>query len=201
MRIVCLFATALLAVAAPAAAMPDREASVMDASGMLVSVERATFFDDGGLITLRLRNGGYEVARPRVRIVVVDEHGRLKGSVAYCAGLVQPGTRQPVVIPLEIKGASTHDRFMVFVEEVLTPRRTYRLRESLDVALGQARNAADMRRWDLSLSEASRSGEIPECPCECAEAQRLAESVCSNDLAAFTCTPMAPGCSQGATCR
>jgi hypothetical protein len=200
MRFLLLFVVAF-AFSAPADALPDREANVIVASGMLMSVERATFFDDGGLITLQLRNSGYEVARPRVRIVVVDEHGRLRGSVAYCAGLVQPGTRQPVVIPLEIKGASTHDRFIVFVEEVLTPRRAYRLRESLDVALAQAQNAADSRRSDLTLSEAPRSGEIPECPCDCAEAQRLAESVCSNDLAAFTCTPMAPGCSQGATCK
>lgn len=172
----------------------------MIASGMLVSVERAIFFDDGGLITLQLRNSGYEIARPRVRIVVFDEHGLLKGTVVYCAGIVQPGTRQPVVIPLEVKGASTHDRFIVFVEEVLTPRRTYHLRESLDATLAQARNAADMHRWDLSLTESPRSGEIPECPCECGEAERLAESACRADLTAFTCTPMAPGCSQGASC-
>jgi len=200
MRIAYLLVIPLLAAAVPAHALPDREANVIVASGMLASVERAIFFDDGRLITLQLRNSGYEVARPRVRVVVFDEHGQLKGTVVYCAGLVQPGTRQPVVIPLEVNGASTHDRFIVFVEEVLTERRTYRLRESLDATLAQARNAADMRGWDLSLIETPRSGEIPECPCECAEAERLAVSACRENLTAFTCTPMAPGCSQGATC-
>ena len=194
-------AAIVFAAAIPVHALPDREANIILASGMRVSVERAIFFDDGGLITLQLRNSGYEIARPRVRIVVLDDHGQLKGTVVYCAGIVQPGTRQPVVIPLEVRGASTHDRYIVFVEEVLTPRRAYRLRESLDAALAQARNAADLRGWDLSLTETPRTGEIPECPCECGEAERLAQSACGNDLTAFTCTPMAPGCSQGATCR
>jgi hypothetical protein len=200
MRILLALAAALLATATSAAGLPDREANVILASGMLVTVERAIFFDDGGLITLQLRNGGYEVARPRIRVVVFDERGQLKGTVVYCAGIVQPGTRQPVVIPLEVKGASTHDRFVAFVEEVLTPRKSYRLRESLGATLSQAQNAADLHGWDLTLTETPRSGEIPACPCECGESQRVAESACQDGLTAFTCTPMAPGCSQGATC-
>ena len=135
-------------------------------------------------------------------MVVFDERGGLRGTVAYCAGLVQPGTRQPLVIPLEIKGASTRDRFVVFVEEVLTPRRAYTLREPLEAALGEARKSIDARGWDLTLREAPRSGDIPDCPCDCAAAEQLAVGACgAGALQAYTCTPMAPGCSEGASCK
>ena len=85
---------------------------------------------------------------------------------------------------------------------MLTPRRAYTLREPLDATLGQARKAIDSRGWDLTLREAPRSGDIPECACDCASAEQIAAGVCAaRGLQAFTCTPMLPGCSQGASCK
>jgi hypothetical protein len=198
-------ASALLATnTAPRAAgrIPDRDATVILAQGMQVEVDRATFFEDGGLIGMRLRNGSYEVARARLRVVVFDDHLRLKGSVGYCAGLLQPGTRQALLIPLEVKGASVRDTYAVFVDEVITPRRTYTLQQTLPETLVQARSAANLRGWRLTTVEAPRSGEIPECPCECVEAERLAREGCGEaGPEAFTCTPMLPGCSFGFTCK
>lgn len=198
-------ACALLATsAAPGAAggIPDREATVILAQGMQVEVHRATFFEDGGLMAIGLRNGSYEVARARIRVVVFDDRLRLKGSVSYCAGLLQPGTRQALLIPLEVKGASVRDTYAVFVDEVLTPRRRYTLQQALPETLIQAQSAANMRGWRLTTVETPRSGEIPECPCECAEAERLSREGCGEaGPEAFTCTPMQPGCSVGFTCK
>jgi hypothetical protein len=196
--------TALAASAAPRAGgrLPDRDAAVIVAQGMQVAIDRATFFEDGGLLAMGLRNGSYEVARARLRIVVFDERLRLKGSVGYCAGLLQPGTRQPLLIPLEVKGASVRDTYAVYVEEVLTPRRSLTLQQGLPEALGEARSAVNLRGWRLTTVETPRSGDIPACPCECADAERLSRDGCGSlGPAAFTCTPMLPGCSQGFTCK
>jgi hypothetical protein len=187
---------------ASARRLPDRDAVTILVQGMPVSVDHATFFEDGSVIALRLRNATYEVTRPRIRIVVFDERLRVKGSVAYCAGLLQPGTRQPVLIPLEVKATTAHDQFVVLVEEVLTPRRTYALREPLPIVLRQAQSAVDLRGSRLTTVETSRAGDIPECPCECADAERQSREGCGDaGPSAFTCTPMLPGCSQGFTCK
>jgi hypothetical protein len=210
-RVSRLRAVLLLSACAVAAAtdaprargrLPDRDATVIVAQGMNVAVDRATFFEDGGLIAMRLRNSSYEVARARLRIVVFDERLRLKGSVSYCTGLIQPGTRQPLLIPLEVKGAGVRDNFGVYVEEVLTPRRSYTLHQGLTEALNEAQSAVNLRGWRLTTVEAARAGEIPECPCECADAEQLARDGCAaTGPEAFTCTPMLPGCSQGFTCK
>jgi len=185
-----------------AGGLPDRDAVTILVQGMPVEVDHATFFDDGSVIALRVRNSTYEVTRPRIRIVVFDERLRVRGSVAYCAGVVQPGTRQPVLIPLEVKGTTTHDQFVVLVEEVLTPRRTYTLREALPIVLRQAQSAVDLRGSRLTTVETPRTGDIPECPCACAAAEAQAGDGCGETgPSAFTCTPMSPGCSQGFTCK
>jgi hypothetical protein len=107
-----------------------------------------------------------------------------------------------VLIPLEVKGASVRDRFAVYVEEVLTPRRRYALRQSLPQAMAQARGAVDLLRWELTTIEEPRSGAIPDCPCECVDAERFGRDGCGDaQLQAFTCTPMLPGCSSGFTCK
>jgi hypothetical protein len=182
--------------------LPDRDATLVMPQGMLVVVDRATFFQDGGLIELRLRNSTYEVARGRVRVAVFDDRLRLKGSVSYCTGVVQPGTRQPVLIPLEVKDAGVRDSFVVYVEEVVTKRRRYTLRQTLAQALGQARAAVDLRGWELTTVEEPRSGDIPDCTCECDAAERMAREGCGDQgAAAFTCTPMVAGCSSGLSCK
>jgi hypothetical protein len=201
-RVVAAFAVAALAPPASARRLPDRDAVTILVQGMPVEVDHATFFDDGAVIALRLRNSTYEAARPRVRIVVFDASLRIRGSVAYCAGVVQPGTRQPVLIPLEVKGTTTHDQFVVLVEEVLTPRRTYALREALPIVLRQAQSAMDLRGSRLTTVETPRTGDIPECPCACPDAEAQSREGCGETgPSAFTCTPMAPGCSAGFTCK
>jgi hypothetical protein len=195
-------ATVACAVTLQARRLPDRDASLLMPQGMLVTVERATFFQDGGLVELQVRNSTYEVTRARIRVVVFDDRQRLRGSVSYCTGVVQPGTRQPILIPLEVRGADVRDSYVVYVEEVLTARRRYSLRETLPQALAQARNALQLRGWELTTVEEPRTGDIPECPCECEPAERVAREACGEaGLVAFTCTPMQPGCSAGVTCK
>jgi hypothetical protein len=197
-----LCAAVLAAHALEARRLPNRDATLVMPQGMLVVVDRATFFQDGGLIELRLRNSTYEIALARVRVVVFGEDLRLKGSVSYCTGVVQPGTRQPTLIPLEVKDAGVRDSFVVYVEEVLTKRRRYAVRETLGEALAQARNVLDLRGWDLTTVEEARSGDIPDCSCECEAAERIAREGCgAQGTAAFTCTPMPPGCSYGLSCK
>jgi len=60
----------------------------------------------------------------------------------------------------------------------------------------------DLRGARLSTVDAPRSGDIPECPCECGAAEAQSREGCGDTgPAAFTCTPMLPGCSQGFTCK
>lgn len=194
----------LCAVSVPAAArrLPDRDAAVILPEGMPVTVEHALFFDDGGLFSVRLRNGGFDAARVRVRIVVFDDRLRLRGSASYCAGQMQPGTRQAFLFPLEVKGATTRDQFAVLIDEVVTARRAFTLREPLAAVLRQARNAVDLRGSLLTTIETPRAGEISECPCACEPAEALAREGCADARpSAFTCTPMSPGCSQAFTCK
>jgi hypothetical protein len=81
----CL-ALLLLAPAGSARRLPDRDALIVLPQGMPVTVERSTFFEDGGLMSVRLRNGGFDAARARIRIVVFADRRRLVGSASYCAG-------------------------------------------------------------------------------------------------------------------
>jgi hypothetical protein len=155
-------------------------------------------------MALSLRNGALEPARATVRIVVLDERGHLKGSVAYCTGdPMQPGTRQTVTFPLEIRNVRARDRIVIVTEQVLTTRREYGLKESLGAVLTQARRAAEMRSAEVNTIERTRTGDVPPCPCECGPAEETGREACGQaELAAFTCTPMTGGaCSESSTCK
>jgi hypothetical protein len=199
----CLVAVRALP-SAESRVVPERDATVIMASGMPVRIDGAIFFEDGALLAVQLRNGAVDVARSTLRVAVFSEQARLKGSIGYCAGdPMQPGIRQTITFPVELKHVSARDRFVVVLEEVLTPRRAYSLREPLAGVLAQARRSAEMSSADLTTEERTRSGVIPPCACDCHAAEQTGRDVCGEPgLAAFTCTPMIGGaCSASHTCK
>jgi hypothetical protein len=214
-----LSAAALLLAALPAArtlALPDREAIAVLPQGMPVHVEDARFFEDSTLLAMTLRNGGLEPARVSLRVVVFDDRRMLKGGEGLCVGdLLQPGTRQPLNVSLEIKNVTVHDRYVVLVEEVRTARRVYRVREPLDEIVREARKAVGFQSARLSSDErpverpgSGRSLRPPDpsdvavCTCDCTEAYAIGTDACgSQPLAGFTCSPAFGSCSMGFSCK
>jgi hypothetical protein len=208
----------VLAVAstAPMSASPEREAVVVLPQGIPVRIEDATFFEDGALMVVMVRNSGLEPVRVSMRVIVFDERLRLKGGAAYCVGeLVQPGTRLPVTFPLEVKAVSTRDRYVVLIDEARTARRVYQVHEPLAEIVTQARKAAGFESGRLSSDQRAveRPGrehslrppdplDIPACSCECRQAYAVAEHGCGTQgLAGFTCSPLSGSCSMGFSCK
>jgi hypothetical protein len=197
-------------------AVPERDAVVILTQGMPVRVDGATFFEDSTFMAVTIRNGGLEPARVTLRVVVLDDRLRLKGSAAYCIGeLLQPGTRVPINFSLEVKTVTTRDRYVVVMEEVRTARRVYRVHEPLAGIIGEATKAAGLEAGRLSSDETpvSRPGserslrppdplDVPGCACECNQAYAIGEEGCADQgLAAFTCSPSFGSCSQGFSCK
>jgi hypothetical protein len=200
----------LMRPALAAGRVPQTDAVIVLPQGLPVRLEAAQFYSDGTLMTATIRNSGFDAARVVLRIVVIDEHRRLRGSARYCVGaLLQPGTRQPLQFPLEVKGVVARDRFVAVLEEVRTARRQWTMHGGLAAILDQARRAAELRPAELTADErvltdrARDAVAIPPCPCTCDEASAVGTDGCRPAaLAAFTCSPIYPeSCSTGFACQ
>jgi len=192
------------------ARVPQADAVVILPQGMPLRLEDAEFYGDGSVMTVIVRNGAFEPMRVSIRIVVFDDRRRLRGSVGYCVGpILQPGTRQPLQFPLEVKGAVPQDRFVAVLETVRSARKVWSVRGGLPAIVEQARHAADLRPAELASDERAVTDrpldkmDIPPCACVCQTASALGDEGCHPaPLAAFTCSPTYPeNCSMGFTCK
>ena len=192
------------------ARVPQADAVVIFPQGMPLRLEDAEFYGDGSVMTVIVRNGAFEPMRVSIRIVVFDDRRRLRGSVGYCVGpILQPGTRQPLQFPLEVKGAVPQDRFVAVLETVRSARKVWSVRGGLPAIVEQARHAAELRPAELASDERVVTDrpidkmDIPPCACVCQTASALGDEGCHPaPLAAFTCSPTYPeNCSMGFTCK
>jgi len=192
------------------ARVPQSDAVIIFPQGMPLRLEDGEFYGDGSVMTVIVRNGAFEPMRLSIRIVVFDDRRRLRGSVGYCVGpILQPGTRQPLQFPLEVKGAVPQDRFVAVLETVRSARKVWSVRGGLPAIIEQARHAADLRPAELVSEEQLVTDrpidkmDIPPCACGCQTASALGDEGCHPaPLAAFTCSPTYPeNCSMGFTCK
>ena len=192
------------------ARIPQSDAVIVFPQGMPIRLEAGEFFGDGSVMTVTIRNSSFEPMRVALRVVVFDDRRRLRGSVGYCIGsILQPGTRQPLQFPLEVKGAVPQDRFVAVLETVQSARKRWSVRGGLPAIVEQARHAADLRPAQLTSDEQVVTDrprdpmDIPPCPCVCQTAAAIGDEGCRPaPLAAFTCSPTYPeSCSMGFTCR
>jgi hypothetical protein len=196
--------------AATEARVPQSDAVVVFPQGMPLRLEDGEFYGDGSVMAVTIRNGGFEPMRVSVRVVVFDNRRRLRGSVGYCVGtILQPGTRQPLQFPLEVKGAVPQDRFVAVLETVRSARKVWSVRGGLPAIIEQARQAANLRPAELTSDERIVNDrprdpmDIPPCTCVCQTAASIGDEGCRPaPLAAFTCSPTYPeNCSMGFTCK
>lgn len=192
------------------ARIPQSDAVIVFPQGMPIRLEAGEFFGDGSVMTVTIRNSSFEPMRVSLRVVVFDDRRRLRGSVGYCIGsILQPGTRQPLQFPLEVKGAVPQDRFVVVLESVSSARKRWSVHGGLPAIVEQARHAADLRPAQLTSDEQVVTDrprdpmDIPPCTCVCQTASTLGDEGCHPALlAAFTCSPTYPeSCSMGFTCK
>jgi hypothetical protein len=184
--------------------VPEQDASVLVPLGMPLSVEDGLFLQDGTVFTFTLRNTSRDVAHPRFRVFVFDERRGLKGSAGYCmADPSQPGTRQRVTFFMDVKAVTARDRYVLVLEEVVTARAVWRIRETLGQQIEVARRVAGFSAGSLQAEALPPASGTTACDCGCDRADAIGREGCGDaDLAAFTCTLLFPGgCNMSFSCK
>jgi len=181
----------------------DRPAYEITPDGSPVRLEDATFFDQGPMLSLSVRNREAEAAFVTLQVFAFDADGRLKAASRLCLGDPVGGTtRARFHRPLEFRGVTTRDAVVVLVQSVVTERRTWTLAEPLDEQIARARSRANLRGVRLAMRRVRTTG-LPDivCPCDCQTIATACREICGASLGAFTCTPWFPGCTASCTCQ
>jgi len=150
-----------------------------------------------------VRNEHNEPVNYALRIWIVDERGRVKGTQEYCAAdPIARATRGPVFLPVEIPGVTLRDRAVVTVSSAASGQFQWRLRENDAEQLTAIVTSARGATGRLSFQ---REASVPGgwvCPCDSAALESVCDARCSAGRAAVTCTPTFNGsCSSVCTCK
>ena len=183
----------------------DRPARVINPEGSPIWLDpQRTLVFDAPSLTVMQRNEDSQPVNYTLRIWVLDESSRLKGTQDFCTFDAMGGhSRGRVVVPIAIGGVTLRDSTVVAVTAAASGQARWSLREDSAAQLEAALSASRGSSGRLTFQ---REPAVPggwNCPCDCTALAAACELRCAAvGHGSSSCNrTFDGGCSAACTCQ